>query len=424
MPKIENSIAGEWEFLDSTITTGDSWNYFNEMYIMGEIYQDISRPYEVGVFNITNTANIVNQLPIVSGTEIKFNYSMNGHRFQRAFTVVDVGLSGDDVNKLAQLVCVSTEYYKANLDKNCLYFNEKDSKQMLDIIARRGETEFEWFQVDTTEPEYAIIPSGMEPVDFVNDVIRYSLTSGGKQMRSWLMKSKEGYSIASPESFTEKFNNYWRIGEVKTLANRSPDFGRNTTESAKEEVKTNEFFRIHSYAPLDMRSSENRREYKEFSNVNEFIDPFRKVYEEYKYEKNKTVSGYTFNLLADEKKDADRVLTTVNTARYEEVTPSKHFKEYELNRRGFSLQDTISVVVWSSIYMEVGNTFFVDIASDIAGAKNAEYISDPVYSGERFVIETKQVFAKNELARTTLTLASRGEAFDANRLYKNSKLGK
>ena len=31
MPKIENTIAGQWEFLESLVKTGDSWNTLNEL---------------------------------------------------------------------------------------------------------------------------------------------------------------------------------------------------------------------------------------------------------------------------------------------------------------------------------------------------------------------------------------------------------
>ena len=156
----------------------------------------------------------------------------------------------------------------------------------------------------------------------------------------------------------------------------------------------------------------------------EFIDPFRKFYEEHKYEKNNSVSSFSFNLLEDERKIADRVLVTNSSAKDTELTKPSHFGENHLNRRVFSLQDTISVNVIHSVYMEVGNTYSVDIASDIAGANRAQYISDPVYSGERGAIEAKHIFPRGELARTTMTLAGNGQATDADAFYKNSKLGK
>lgn len=425
MPVIENTPAGEWSFDDSIISTGDNWTSLNELFIIGEIFQDISRPYEVGVFTIRNMANVVNFLPIVGGTKITFVYTMNGNRYVRHFAVVDPLVTGDDVNKIAVLTCVSYEYYQANLHKPCMYFSNSNAQQMLNVIANKATIDFPWFQVDATTEDDWIIPSGVEPVDFINDTLMTTSSTEGKAARSWLMKTKEGYSITGPKAFTDKFIDTYTVESPLILANLSRDFGRKIEGSSLEGIKANEFFRIIEYGVEDRRTAAARRENFEFAHVMEIIDPFRKVYEEHRYEKGNNVLSYSLNLAVDEEKDVDRVFICSSSAARDaiQVEDALIHNEHAMNRRGFSLQDTIYVVVNTSAFMEIGLIYDVDIAADISGGDDKEYIQDPIYSGRKVIIEAKHVFPLGELATTTLTMANRDEDANQDELYVDSKLG-
>ena len=87
MPEIISTNLGEWQGLSCSIRTGDKAADLQSSVLEVNIYQSILRPYETGVFYVSNDMDIANMMPIIIGSTIEFKYTLSGINFTRNFTV-------------------------------------------------------------------------------------------------------------------------------------------------------------------------------------------------------------------------------------------------------------------------------------------------------------------------------------------------
>ena len=175
------------------------------------IYQSILKPYETGVFTVSNDMDIANMMPIIIGSTIEFKIYTFWYKFYKKLYCHGVRIYNRAKQKSKQLeiTSISSEYYAASLDKKSKSYTGLKPNEIFERVVKEQGSSVKWFQVDECESNDWIIPHGANKGKFCSGIL--PVVSPLPDFKSYLIATKEGYSICGFQSFTEKFKETYEI---------------------------------------------------------------------------------------------------------------------------------------------------------------------------------------------------------------------
>ena len=405
--KLKNSIAGEWQIGNCWLKTSEKLVSLDDSLLEVNIEQEIESPFELGVFLIANDAAVDSLLPLVTGTEMAFEYVINGISVKRIFKLIELTyVSQSEKSKALRLVGITPEFYQASLMKNSIAYQDMSADK---ILKMNGINKF--FLIDKTSEKTWVVPHNFNRIKFVNNIL-FTLDSDINRIKKRILKTKEGYSICDSVSFTQKFKEFYGLNPQKelTLQYKNEKLKRkNNSQQIGDILPLQQLLSINSYKIKKGRSLSDAIKFKEHSYFIDKFDPMRKVYSTYKHEQRKN-TGYqaALYLEEDEARNSARHYFTdsSSTEINDDIKNEGLTNEFSLNKKGYSMQNSLLVEMNSSALIEVGLYYQIQIGADIPGEMN-EYI-DPVLSGLKLCTHVKHIFIPKQLATAELILSNEG----------------
>ena len=420
--KLKNTIPGEWEIGNCWLKTSEKLVNLSESLLEVNIEQNIENPFELGVFLIMNDAGVDSLLPLVNGTEMGFEYIINGISYKRIFKLIELEyVSESEKSKALRLIGITSEFYQASMEKNSIAYENMAPDKILKMNGIRN-----LFVNDKTSEKTWVIPHNYNRIKFVSNIL-FTLQSDIPRLKKRLLKTKEGYSICDPLSFTQNFKEFYGLNPQKeiTLQYKNEKLKRkNESQQLGDDIPIQQFLSVDNYQIKSGRSLIKSINSKEHSYFIEKYDPMRKMYSTYKHEQRKnTIYDSVLYLKEDEERTSARHYFTdsSSTEINEAIKNAGLTNEFSLNKKGYSTQNSLLIQMNSSALIEVGLYYQIEIGADIPGEMN-EYI-DPVFSGLKLCTQVKHIFIPDQIARAELTLSSEG-GIPTKKYHKLANLSK